>query len=74
MRAGEQAGTGYGEDKYSPSYRVEFEPEPVAVERHFFKYEWRETLCRKGIIDCREPRNRFWLDDRRDYAPPPPRR
>jgi len=74
MRAGEQPGTGYGEDKYSPSYRVEFEAEDFAAESYFLKYEWRETLCRKGIIDCREPHNRFWPDDRREYAPPPPRR
>ena len=54
-------------------HRVEFDAEEVAVARHFIKYEWRETLCRKGVIDCRrrEP-NRFWDDD--DYAPYPPRR
>jgi hypothetical protein len=71
-RADTQPGTGYGEEKYSPVIRVEFEPEPAAAERHFLKYEWRETLCRKGIIDCgpRQPGNRFW-DDNRGYAPPP---
>ena len=69
-RAEAQPGTGFGEGKYSPSVRVAFEPEPVAAEEHFLKYEWRETLCRKGIIDCGPPRNRFWDDDR-GYAPPP---
>jgi hypothetical protein len=70
-----QPGTGYGEEKYSPVIRVDFVPEPVAAERHFLKYEWREALCRKGIIDCSppHPRNRFW-DENRGYAPPPPMR
>jgi hypothetical protein len=68
-----QPGTGFGEEKYSPAVRVEFEPEDFPSEKHFLKYEWRETLCRKGIIDCsRNPHNRFW-DDRGDYTPPPPR-
>jgi hypothetical protein len=73
-RAETQPGTGYGEERYSPVIRVDFVPEPVAAERHFLKYEWRETLCRKGIVDCRspQPRNRFW-DENRGYAPPPPR-
>lgn len=65
-------GTGYGEERYSPSVRVAFEPERHPAERHFLKYEWRDTLCRKGIIDCRIGRNRFWDDD--GYAPPPPSR
>jgi hypothetical protein len=64
-------GTGFGERVYSPSVRVDFEAEPFPAERHFIKYEWRETLCRKGIIDCRPYYNRFW-DERRGYVPPPP--
>jgi len=40
------------------------------------KYEWRETLCRMGVISCgqtygRIP-NRLW--DGCGYAPPPPAR
>ena len=71
---GEEAGTGFGEEEYSPARKVEFQPEPRVAERHFLKYEWRETLCKKGIIDCRWPKNRFWDDDEDDYAPyPPPR-
>ncbi|WP_446011444.1 hypothetical protein [Candidatus Electrothrix sp.] len=71
------AGTGYGEGEHSSSVQVEFRPEAYALEKHFYKYEWRETLCRKQIISCapsypRQPRNRFWPDD--GYAPPPPRR
>ncbi len=65
-------GTGFGEERYSPSVRVAFDPERRAAEKHFLKYEWRDTLCRKGIIDCRIGRNRFWDDD--GYAPRPPAR
>jgi hypothetical protein len=53
--------------------RVEFEPDRRVAERHFLKYEWRETLCRKGVIDCRWSGNRFW-DDGDVYAPYPPGR
>ncbi|WPD24327.1 MAG: hypothetical protein SD837_07135 [Candidatus Electrothrix scaldis] len=71
------AGTGYGEGEYSSSIQVAFRPEPYAEEKHFYKYEWRKTLCRKRVISCaptyprQQPRNRFWPDD--GYAPPPPR-
>ena len=74
---GSAAGTGYGEGEHSSSVRVKFRAEPYALEKHFYKYEWRETLCRKQIISCsrpmppQPPRNRFWSDD--GYAPPPPR-
>lgn len=71
---GEEAGTGFGEERFSPARKVEFQPEPRVAERHFLKYEWRETLCKKGIIDCRWPKNRFWDDDQDDYAPYPPSR
>lgn len=64
-------GTGFGEEKYSPSRRVEFVPEDLPAERHFLKYEWRETLCRKGFLNCRPQKNRFWDDG--DFAPYPPR-
>lgn len=65
-------GTGFGEGQYSPSRRVDFLPEDRPAERHFLKYEWRETLCRKGFVSCRPAKNRFWDDE--DYAPyPPPR-
>ncbi len=72
-RSGEAAGTGFGDEKHSPSRRVQFTPESRVAERHFLKYEWRSTLCRKGIIDCRFSRNRFWDDDD-GYAPYPPGR
>ncbi len=68
-----QPGTGFGESEWSPSVKVEFEPESQAFTWHYLKYEWRKTLCRKGLIECRKPRqeNRFWHDD--GYAPYPPR-
>lgn len=70
-RAQAQPGTGFGEGRYAPSVRVAFDPEPRPAEEHYLKYEWRETLCRKGIIDCRAAGNRFW-HEQRGYAPHPP--
>jgi hypothetical protein len=70
-RSGKSAGTGFGDEKHSPSIRVRFNPETQVAERHFLKYEWRDTLCSKGIINCRITRNRFWNDDD-GYAPYPP--
>lgn len=71
-----EPGTGYGESEWSPSRRVEFEPERRPFAQVFLKYAWRETLCREGVADCeggRPPRgNRFWNEGDR-YAPPPPR-
>jgi hypothetical protein len=69
---GKSAGTGYGREEYSPSTIVAFEPESQPVEKIFLKYEWRSTLCKKGIIHCgwqREPHNRMWEED--GFAPPP---
>ena len=67
----ERAGTGFGDKHYSPTIRVAFEPEKRPVQKTLFKYEWREVLCRKGILNCRqEARNRLW--DEPDYAPYPP--
>jgi hypothetical protein len=71
----ESAGTGYGRDEYSPSRIVAFEPEKRAAEIVYLKYEWRSTLCKRGVIECerphrRPPPNRLW--DNYGYAPPPP--
>jgi hypothetical protein len=70
----ESAGTGYGEEEYSPSYRVEFEPEKKAVESILIKYEWRKTLCAMNIIRCggtyEHSYNRIWENE--GYAPAPP--
>lgn len=68
----DEAGTGFGNEHYAPVVRVEFEPEHVPVEKFLIKYEWREELCNKGILQCRpEARNRLW--DRDEYAPYPPK-
>jgi len=69
--ADESAGTGFGDARYSPVVRVAFEPERAPVQKMLVKYEWRETLCRKGIIQCGQDRkNRLWDQD--GYAPYPP--
>lgn len=74
-KAERAAGTGYGQEEYSPVVTIAFEPESRASEKILIKYEWRATLCRQGIVRCeppRPPRNRLWDND--GYAPPPPRR
>ncbi len=69
--AKDEAGTGFGNEHYSPVVKVEFEPESIPVEKFLVKYEWRNELCKMGIIQCRpEARNRLW--DRDEYAPYPP--
>ena len=73
-QAMESAGTGYGREEYSLSRTVAFDPEKRPVETLYFKYEWRSTLCKLGVIRCaqfpgRQP-NRLWDDE--GYAPPPP--
>jgi hypothetical protein len=69
--AREGAGTGFGEAHFSPVINVEFEPERTPVQKTLVKYEWRETLCRKGLLQCgRETGNRLWDDGQ--YAPCPP--
>lgn len=73
----DEAGTGYGDDEYSPSRQVEFDPGRHAFARYFLKYEWRETLCEMNVTSCYKRKgNRFWRDEWRDrgFAPPPPRR
>lgn len=67
----DRAATGFGESRYSPVVTVQFEPERTAMQKTLVKYEWREELCRKGIIRCgQEPSNRLWDDG--GYAPYPP--
>ena len=72
--ASQSAGTGYGREEYSPSRQVSFDPEARAVESILVKYEWRATLCSKGIIRCGttygRTHNRLWDDH--GFAPPPP--
>jgi hypothetical protein len=69
--AEESAGTGFGEAQYSPVVTVQFEPEHTPAQKTLVKYEWREVLCRKGILSCGEKLgNRLW--DEGMYAPYPP--
>jgi hypothetical protein len=72
-RRDESAGTGYGDRRVDHVREVEFVAESDVASRHFIKYEWRETLCRKRVIECGEP-NRFWDESKLGFAPPPPRR
>jgi hypothetical protein len=65
----EQAGTGFGETTYSPAREVRFEPENVVAEKIVLKYEWRQELCKKGIIGCGR-KNRLWPDGG-GFAPVP---
>ena len=67
------AGTGYGDRRTEYVTQVEFDAEPRAAQRVFLKYEWRETLCSKRILNCDEPANRFWPSTY-GFAPPPPGR
>lgn len=61
----ESPGTGLGEGEWSPSRTVRFSPRDKPVAREFIKYEYRSTLCQKGIVRCQKNerpylRNRFW--------------
>jgi hypothetical protein len=72
-RRDESPGTGYGERRIDRAVRVEFVAQSNPDSRHFIKYEWRETLCSKHLLDCSE-QNRFWDESVVGFAPPPPRR
>ena len=67
------AGTGYGDRRVDHAVQVEFVASVQSPARHFIKYEWRETLCRKHLLECGE-KNRFWDESTSGFAPPPPRR
>ena len=71
--AEKSAGTGYGERRVDHVLEVEFVAQSNADSRHFIKYEWRDTLCRKHLLECGE-KNRFWDESTLGFAPPPPRR
>jgi hypothetical protein len=71
----QQAGTGFGQERVSHAELVKFEPLKTATSKSFFKYEWRDSLCQKRVIDCSvKNTNRFWPEeDSFRYAPYPPR-
>ncbi|NKB38619.1 MAG: hypothetical protein GKR93_15905 [Gammaproteobacteria bacterium] len=71
-----QAGTGFGEEQVSYARVVSFKPMKIASEEIFLKYEWRESLCEKHIVDCgQETPNRFWpkRHSEHGFAPYPPK-
>jgi hypothetical protein len=76
--AEESTGTGFGREEYSPTIRVNFKAKNKPSYKHFFKYEWRNTLCKRGIVNCdsyenRDNNNRFWpRESNNGYAPYPP--
>lgn len=72
-RRDESAGTGYGDRRVDRAVQVEFVASAASPARHFIKYEWRETLCRKHLLECGE-QNRFWDESTLGFAPPPPGR
>ena len=72
-RRDESAGTGYGDRRVDHAVQVEFVAQSAADSRHFIKYEWRETLCRKHLLECGD-KNRFWDESTLGFAPPPPSR
>jgi hypothetical protein len=72
-RRDESPGTGYGERRIERAVAVEFVAQSNPDSRHFIKYEWRDALCRKHVVDCGE-RNRFWDESTLGFAPPPPGR
>lgn len=77
-QAEDEAGTGFGEHQTSHVRHVQFNAKRQALTKNFYKYEWRETLCQKNIIDCgyhrHEKKNRFWPQNDYEvgYAPHPP--
>ncbi len=67
----DSAGTGFGNDTYSPSIRVVFKSEKYPYKKYLIKYEWRHVLVKKGIIKkYKRAKNRLWDED--EYAPYPP--
>lgn len=74
----DEAGTGYGDDRYAPTRRVQFTAKRKPAVKHIIKYEWKKTLCEIGVASCGRRdrnRNRLWNNERHgQYAPPPPRR
>lgn len=51
-------GTGFGEERWSPSRAVQFVAQQHPMMKEFIKYEHRSSLCRRGIVRCRPERDR----------------
>ncbi len=69
-----EAGTGFGTQAHSHARYIQFNPMQTELAKYFYKYEWRETLCHKHIIDCGTQNNRFWPHHnyKIGFAPYPP--
>lgn len=65
-KRGKSAGTGFGEERWSPSRAVQFVAQEHPMMQEFIKYEYRSSLCRRGIVQCQPERNR---ND--GFVPPP---
>lgn len=78
----DSTGTGFGHEEYSPTRKVKFKAKNTPRYKHFFKYEWKKTLCKRGIVNCsyyenNKGNNRFWPKEtynreNNGYAPYPP--
>lgn len=75
----DDAGTGFGREEYSASRQVRFRAQRKVAAKYFYKYEWRSSLCQRGVINCYvKSKNRFWSDNNSrhstdsGYAPYPP--
>jgi len=58
-RSGNTAGTGFGEEQWSPSRTVHFTPQRHPMMQEFIKYEYRSSLCQRGIVRCQPERNNY---------------
>ncbi len=45
-------GTGYGYEEYSPTVNTKFYAQSRPHSIYLYRYQWREQLCRRGIIRC----------------------
>lgn len=65
-----EPGTGFGEQHWSPSREVHFVAAKRPMAKKFIKYEYRSTLCQKGIVQCGPGRrqNRFWPQGGGNYS------
>ena len=67
----DRAGTGFGDKTNSHAVEVEFQAEQTPFATILAKYEWRDVLCRKGLLKCStEQNNRLWDGD--GFSPYPP--
>lgn len=78
--APESSGTGFGHEEYSASRQVEFRAKNKVAAKYFYKYEWRSSLCQRGVIRCyKQPKDRFLSKgssnnrlENQEYVPYPP--